>query len=133
MAVSVKEIKQLVETKPNFKAGHKSQVRLEELGFDPLQELVQLYRKLQDEDTLMCALRDGVYVPLNEYANPIRYSYVAHTNLLSQLEKVASQLMRYGYSRVSETVIIEEKPVDPLIINLDRDLITDAEIVEEDQ
>ena len=119
MSVTVKELKQLVDPSKNFRAGSvRSQVRLEELGFDPIGELVMLYKQLQNEDKIMCAIRDGVYVQLNDKANKIRYSYVAHMTLLGQLEKVASQLLRYGYGRVPETITVEDKTTESLIINM---------------
>ena len=119
MSVTVKELKQLVDPSKNFRAGSvRSQVRLEELGFDPIGELVMLYKQLQNEDKIMCAIRDGVYIQLNDKANKIRYSYVAHMTLLGQLEKVASQLLRYGYGRVPETITVEDKTTESLIINM---------------
>jgi len=133
MAVSVKEIKQLVDPSKNFRPGTiKSQDRLNELGFDPIGELVMLYRQLQNEDKLMCALRDGTHVPLNPEGKSVRYSYVAHMTLLSQLEKISSQLLRYGYGRVPETINIEEKTNDPLIINLVMDKEEEGYLISDD-
>lgn len=130
MAVTVKEIKQLIDPSKNYRTGSvKSQVRLEELGFDPIGELVMLYRQLQNEDKIMCSLRDGTYVPINDDGRRIRYSYVAHMTLLGQLEKVASQLLRYGYGRVPETITVEEKTSEALIINLNTG-IEDADFKE---
>lgn len=131
MAATIKEIKQLIDPNKNYRAGGvKSQLRLDELGFDPIGELVMLYRQLQNEDKLMCSLRDGTWRPLNDDGRVQRYSSMAHMALLSQLEKVASQLLRYGYGRVPETIIVDEKNHTPLVIKLiGNNDIEDGELV----
>jgi hypothetical protein len=91
------------------RGSQRSVKRLNQLGFDPIQELVQLYRQLQNEDKIMCAVRDGTRVSLTEEGRTVRYSAVAHVALMGQLEKIANDLVRYGYGRVPETVNVEDK------------------------
>ncbi len=99
-----------------------SRVRLKKLGFDPIEKLVNLYNKLEKENEFYCKLREvGQLEQIDnngDTVRTIRYSHIAHTNILSQLEKVSSQLLRYRYARVPETVNLESNHIPALNINL---------------
>jgi len=88
--------------------------RLKKLGFEPIEQLVLLHERLEREHEYHCSLRDGT----NTGPVRVRYSLVAHTALLSQLEKVASQLLRYRWARVSETVVLDTGELPAFNIHL---------------
>ena len=118
MSAVVKEIKQLVEQN-HYRAGSiKSQDRLNELQFDPMLEMILLYRKLQEEDRVMCQIRDGSTVFYNDDGRVIRYSAHAHVALQANMQKITADLLRYGYGRVPETITVDEQVTGGLIINL---------------
>jgi hypothetical protein len=100
-----------------------SRNKLRKLQFDPIEKLVNLYEKLEAENEFYLQLRDRIGVTeLDENGNElrkIRYSYVGHTAVLSQLEKVSSQLLRYRYARVPETVNIDSEHIPMLNITLE--------------
>jgi hypothetical protein len=99
-----------------------SKRRLAQLDFDPIERLVNLYKELDEEIRYMRDLRD-FKVPSHitaegEELKPPRYSAVALAAILAQKEKVANDLLRYGYGRVPETVNINETQNSPLVIQL---------------
>lgn len=85
-------------------------VRLAELGFDPIEKLVELYTKISAEIEEMNFLKANPQVLKN--GDVRRYSSMAHAALLTTQQKLINDLMRYGYARVPETVNI--KPDVPL-------------------
>jgi hypothetical protein len=106
----------------------KSAERLRDLGFDPIERLVLLYNRLCAEDTFWCELRDSgsVTVYLDDLGEPIesktiRYSSMSHIGVLSQIEKVSANLLSYGYAKVPNTILVEEKKRMPMVINLHKD------------
>lgn len=85
-----------------FKGGKRSIKVLEELGFDPITELVLTYDRLQEELEKYEAWRDGTLVPLAASGRTIRYRAEDHMKCYDMLISVSDKLMRYGYGRVPE-------------------------------
>ena len=122
-----RDIPEMIEKQPPFGAIKRpgkveSRAKLKKLGFDPIEKLVNLYNKLEQENEFYCKLREvGQLQELDNMGEPIRtvrYSHIAHTNILSQLEQVSSQLLRYRYARVPETINMESSKIPTLNINL---------------
>jgi len=105
-----------------IRGAKRSRQRLAELKFDPIEKLVMLYKKLEEEDKWYVELRKATSVKvLGKDGKPqktLRYSAVAHSTVLAQLEKIGNDLLRYGYGRVSETVNVNNQNPSPLLINL---------------
>lgn len=103
----------------NFKAGAKrSQARLAYLDFDPIGELVKQYRKLELEIEYQEKIRSKEIVELTSTGREKAYRPEVHHALYDKLNKIGEALLRYGYGRVPETTIVEEKRPLPLIVNL---------------
>lgn len=104
---------------PSFRGGSKASVaRLEFLGFDPIAELVMVYRKLQWEVERQEKIQDGEIVELNAQGKPRAYSAMIHHNLLDKLAMTAEKLLRYKYGRVPENAEEARSKVASLVINL---------------
>jgi hypothetical protein len=97
---------------------HKSLARLNELKFDPMQRVVDNYRKLEGELAWWEGIRDGTIVSLLSSGKERSYSFDAHMRIYEQLNTVADRLMRYGYGRVPETQITENRGRVPFVIKL---------------
>jgi hypothetical protein len=81
--------------------------KLQSLGFDPIEKLVDHYYRVQDK---INAMESG----------ETRYSAVALANLLNIQTSVMNTLMRYGYRQVpekSEQVIEDKKPLKIVFTN----------------
>jgi hypothetical protein len=81
--------------------------KLQTLGFDPIEKLVDHYYKVQEKINAM-------------EAGETRYSAVALANLLNIQTSVMNTLMRYGYRQVpekSEQVIEDKKPLKIVFTN----------------
>lgn len=103
-----------------FQAGAKrSQLRLKHLGFDPIGELVKQYRQLELELEYQEGLRSGAIVELSASTGKAKaYRPEVHHAIYDKLIKVGEALLRYGYGRVPETTVVEEKRPMPLVVNL---------------
>jgi hypothetical protein len=107
-----------------FIAGsNRSQARLKQLGFDPIERLVNLYARLEEEDEYWQTLKQYTSVAETSRTGKTikkvhKYSGVAHSAVLAQMEKVANDLMRYCYGRVPETVNVNAVNTKPMIVNL---------------
>lgn len=97
---------------------HKSERRLQELKFDPMQRVVDNYRKLEGELAWWEGIRDRTIVSLLASGKERSYSFDAHMRIYEQLNNVADRLMRYAYGRVPETQITENRGRVPFVINL---------------
>ena len=108
--------------------------RLRDLNFDPLDAQVELFHKLKKEVEVFEKMRTGEFVTLNADGNSrvVKYSGVAHAQVLALLQKVAVDLMRYKYGRVPETVELEIKEAQGLTINLSRDDASYKQLVGDD-
>lgn len=90
---------------------NQSAKKLEALKFDPIAKLVILHERISDQITNMMWGHDG---------EPKKYSQVAMASLLTIQSKISSDLLRYGYSRVSETTVVEQINARPMQIVLTR-------------
>lgn len=134
---------------PNFSAGltiaakravagsAKSKETLRRLSFDPIEQLVEKYRKLEAELLYQECLRDGTVIELTAAGKPRAYRAEVHMSIYDKLLAVGDKLLRYGYGRVPETNVIEHKDRMPLVVNLtkqgDTYIINDDPEVIEDQ
>ena len=82
---------------------NESHKRLEELDFDPIEELVVRYRKLGDR--------------IDAELEKPRPSSILIGQLESLRQKCASDLLRYGYARVSETSTVKTDAPPAFVIN----------------
>ena len=104
---------------PQFQAGgQKSVARLRQLQYDPIGELVANYRKLEAEVERQEKIRDGIIVELGSNGKPRAYRAEVHHAIYDKLIAIGDKLLRYGYGRVPETTIIEDRKPQPLIVNL---------------
>jgi hypothetical protein len=118
----VKSLPDQINDIRNYRAGNdNSVVRLRNIGFDPIGELVINYKRLEAEIERQEKWRDGIigYVPKNANGTPKAYRPEVHHALYVQLGKISESLLRYGYGRVSE-ITEESKNTQamPVIINL---------------
>lgn len=84
--------------------------KLEELGFDPLAELIKFH------DQLDIDIANMLY---DEEGQPrARYSQQAYSSLLATKRSVYADLLRYGYARVTESVEVKTPNIKPVVIKL---------------
>jgi hypothetical protein len=106
----------------NYHGGsQRSQQKLAELGFDPIEQLVDKYLKLEAELAYQEAIRDGSIVPLRADGKIRAYNPEVHMAIYDKLNAVSDKLMRYKYGRVPETAIVENREKPPLVINLSKE------------
>jgi len=95
--------------------------QLEQSNFDPIISLVAVYKRLEEEDKYWCNIRNFSSVvelnPMGKKLRTVRYSSVAHVSILAQLRQVASDLLRYKYTRVDEGTAIETIGIPMMSIN----------------
>ena len=104
---------------PQFQAGgQKSVARLRQLQYDPIGELVETYNKLKSELERQEKIRDGLTVELGSNGKPRAYRAEVHHAIYDKLIAIGDKLLRYGYGRVPETLLVEEKKPQPLVVNL---------------
>ena len=104
---------------PQFQAGgQKSVARLRQLQYDPIGELVANYRKLEAEVERQEKIRDGIIVELASNGKPRAYRAEVHHAIYDKLIAIGDKLLRYGYGRVPETLLVEERKPQPLVVNL---------------
>lgn len=105
---------------PHYKdGGKKSWARLRQLGFDPIGELVETYRKLQKELEYHEKLQSGEMVQLSTVTGrPLAYRAEVHLSVYDRLITIGDKLLRFGYGRVPE-ISEDRRPVVPaLTVNL---------------
>ena len=95
-----------------------SQRKLSTLQFDPIGKLTALYKDIETEIAYQIALRDSPTVRLRADGKPMLYSWKAHFELLNAQQKIASELMRYGYARVAENTEAPKMPPKPMLVKL---------------
>jgi hypothetical protein len=91
-------------------------IRLYELGFDPIEKLVELYREISKEIEELDRLKLCPIMLKNGEVR--RYSSMTHAQLLTTQQKLINDLMRYGYARVPETVNVKTDIPKGITINL---------------
>jgi hypothetical protein len=102
----------------------KALYKLDEIGFDPIEELVRTYVKVYKEIRYYEDWRDGRIVPLTASGKARIYSgssELAHSNLHDKLIKISTELLRYKYGRIPEGINFEPNGAPPLTINLSSD------------
>ena len=104
---------------PKYQAGgNRSIGRLKHLNFDPIGELVSNYRAVQKEIERQEMIRDNQIVELTTTGKTKAYRPEVHHALYDKLINIGEKLLRYGYGRVPETTVVEQKQAMPLIVNL---------------
>jgi len=104
---------------PRYHGGSVRSVNvLNMLRFDPIEELVTAYRKLQAELTWHEQLRSNDLIPLKADGSIRHYSVDAHMRVYEQMQGIAKELLRYGYGRVPETIDLNINRPSKLVINL---------------
>jgi hypothetical protein len=104
---------------PSYYVGSKrSAARLRQLRFDPIQELVENYRKIQLEVERQEKIRDGQIIELSASGKPRSYRSEVHHALFDKLNMIGEKLLRYGYGRVPEVSELNDAKPTPLVINL---------------
>ena len=63
-------------------------------------------------------MRTGELVELTPSGKPRAYRAEVHQEWLNKQATIADKLLRYQYARVSETVVVDNKPRMPVVINL---------------
>lgn len=107
LEVSEREIFRMPDS---FIVAEKSVDKLNELNYDPIHRLVKL------SDTIEQELHSMLY---DENDKPRRkFSQVAYVALLGIQAKIANDLMRYGYQRVSEVAEVRNVTPEPIRITL---------------
>lgn len=96
----------------------KSQDRLRELKFDPLESLVRQYQNLEAELYYQECLREGIVEELRLDGKPKAYRADIHMGIYEKMIAIGEKLLRYQYGRVPETNVVEHKERMPLIVNL---------------
>jgi len=104
---------------PVYKGGSvRSVAALRKLRFDPIEELVNNYRRLRQELHWHEQVRSGHIVPLDGNGKVRNYSVDGHMRVYERLESIAKELLRYGYGRVPETLDLNFDRPQSLVINL---------------
>lgn len=103
--------------------GPKSVRRLAMLKFDPIDEKVNLYRKLKEKLEWYEARQRGEIVLLypedHKYAGkPVMVREEDVIQVFNALDKCANDLLRYGYGRVPESVDVNLRPPSALTVQL---------------
>jgi hypothetical protein len=89
---------------------NKASARLAELGFDPIGEMVALHRQIEYDIANLMYDEDGE--PRE------KYSQMAFATLVNAKQRVISDLLRYGYARIPEGGLNENKPAAKISITL---------------
>jgi GTP cyclohydrolase I len=110
-----------------------AQERLTELNFDPMTQLVATHQELLNEIEMMRNLREreieqGIFGDKKEGS---RFSQFYYQSLFDKITNIEKELLRYGYSRVPETMNIREEKDLPIVIQLSGQDEEEAEIVED--
>lgn len=83
---------------------------LKAMNHNPVSHLLVVYKRCERELERLEQIRDGNLEG--------RYSQVAYNELLGQMAKINTDLLRYRYARVSETVQVDNKGAGSLCIEL---------------
>jgi len=104
---------------PYYRGGSVRSVNaLNKLRFDPIEELVEQYRRLQKELEWHEQVRSCEIVPLTADGKTRNYSADAHMRVYERMQSIASELLRYGYGRVPESLDLNVNRPSKLVINL---------------
>lgn len=93
--------------------------KLEKLGFDPIELLVENHKKLtveiQRQERLQ-ALADSGQVMVN--GQKTKYSAMTHATLLAAEQKLLNDLVPYRYAKVPVDVNVNDTSLPPIMISL---------------
>lgn len=103
-------------TKRLHKGSERSQAKLAELGFDPIERLVQDYEKLNEMIAWEEECRDGIRIRMNSRGQQMTWYPDAMMKMLDQRQKIGADLLRYKYGRVSETTNVNVKTPKPFVV-----------------
>lgn len=98
--------------------GKRSIAVLRSLKYDPITSLVDQYKRIEAELKYYEDWRSGKLIPLDSKGNERRYSWEPHMKCFEMLVNIGDKLLRYGYGRVPETIEIENRRPQPLVVNL---------------
>lgn len=107
------EPKEIFKLPLHFVNSKQSVEKLNELKFNPIVKMVELYDFIERE-------LEKMVFSTNADGTPKKYSQLAFTSLLATQQKISNDLMRYGYARVTEAVDVNTNHVNvaPLQITL---------------
>ena len=90
----------------------KAHEKLQRLGFDPIQKMVELHENIEADLANLMYDEDG----------EIRknYSQVAYAQMMSIKQKVVADLLRFGYARVTEGIEVKNSAIAPINIVLSK-------------
>jgi hypothetical protein len=102
-----------------YQAGsERSRLKLVQLGYDPIQALVNISEQIEADIKREYDIRDGRIVTFNAKGQEKNWYPETLLRLIDMRINVAAQLLRYGYGRVEETVRIDDKRTpQALIVN----------------
>jgi len=101
-----------------FMAGSmRSQERLAELNFDPLSQLVATHNEMLHEIEMLKQVREG-----QDIKGTPKFNMYQLLDLYDKVARVETELLRYGYSRVPESVTLNTNKAMDVTINLSSSL-----------
>jgi hypothetical protein len=99
-------------------AKERGQQQLESLGYDPIEQLVNVHKYLIKELQRQEDIRDGKLVELTSTGKVKAYRPEVHHALFNQMITIGEKLLRYGYSRVPEVSQVQQlNPVLQITLN----------------
>jgi hypothetical protein len=100
----------------------KSVRRLDALNFDPMERMVILYKRLEEQEQHWGNVQMGLvtYIGADGEEKPVRYSSVAHIGVLNQMQKISADLLRYKYGRVPEGMNFDDAAIAPFYVMLEQ-------------
>lgn len=119
--------------------GSKRSVRkLNALEFDPIEKLVDVYRKLEVELQRHEDIRSGARIELNSKGNQRAYDHHSHLQVFDRMIAAGKELLRYRYGKVPDGDEDggNEKSSIPLLVELTGEgqvySVQDTVVIEED-
>ena len=95
--------------------------RLEELGCDPIAEMVQLHKKFIkeiDRQERLQEQKDKGHIALTKDGRTVGYSAMAHAALLASDQKLLNDLVPYRYAKIPVEVAVTDNTLPPIYIEL---------------
>ena len=102
--------------------------KLKQLGFDPIEKMVELYNKINIQLEAMDHKQDLMLDGFKGHG----YSGIVHATLLATQQKLTNDLMRYKYARVSEADTEMAVKPPPIFIQLTKNAGSVYEIAPRD-
>lgn len=95
-----------------------SQKKLRELKFDPIERLLDTHKKLTEQIEYYDKIRDNKIVAYRQDGKERNYPQAVHMELYDKRAKIELELLKYNYSKVPETVNINDDRPLGLVVNL---------------